>query len=460
MARAIIDLNAALGGSKVSVEPETLAQFANDDSDVLGRMPDVVVIAESARDIATTLRVAQQTGVYVTPRAAGTGRTGGATCVGGGIVLVTTGLASIKSIDRRNLLATVQPGVILADLQRAVEAEGLFYPPDPSSLDTCTLGGNVAENAGGPRAFKYGVTGDYVLGLDAIVMDGTELSIGRKTPKGVTGYDMTSLLVGSEGTLAAFSELTLRLLPKPDELETVVATFDSVRDAAAGVASIVAAGLTPRCIELLDDQALACVRRDGAAIDARARAMLLIEIDGSNISPVVERIGNALSSMSGCREVLTAKDEAERERLWSARRQLSRSIRKTAKHKLSEDVVVPRTEIVHLLEKVEAACGALSVRHLAYGHAGDGNLHVNFLWDDDSERPNVDKAIDQLMRDAIALGGTLSGEHGIGVSKAQYLPLEQSDALIALQRRVKDAFDPRGLLNPGKIFPRVGHTGC
>ena len=460
VARAIASLSGALGISRVSVEAETLLEFGTDDSDVLGRPPDVVVMAESARDIATTLRIAHQHGVYVTPRAAGTGRTGGATCVGGGIVLVTTGLSAIKSIDTRNLLAVVEPGVILADLQRAVEAEGLFYPPDPSSLDTCTIGGNVAENAGGPRAFKYGVTRDYVLGLEAIVMDGTALSVGRRTTKGVTGYDITSLLVGSEGTLAAFSELTLRLVPLPNELATIVATFDSVRDAAAAVASVVAAGLTPRCIELLDEQALACVRRDGAAIDANARAMLLVEIDGSNIAPNVERTGNALSAMGGCREVLVAQHEGDRERLWNARRQLSRSIRKTARHKLSEDIVVPRTEMVQLLDKVRAVCDSLAVRHLAYGHAGDGNLHVNFLWDDESERSNVDKAIDQLMRDTIALGGTLSGEHGIGVSKAKYLPLEQSEALIALQRRVKGAFDPRGLLNPGKIFPKVGHSGC
>ena len=458
--RAKVELDRALGGSKVSVERSTRERFGIDESDVEGLLPDVVVFAESATDIASTMRIAEECGVYVTPRAAGTGRTGGATCVGGGIGLVTTGMTGIKSIDTENLLAVVLPGTVLSEFQAIVEQEGLFYPPDPSSFDTCTLGGNVAENAGGPRAFKYGVTRDYVLGIEAVLMGGTSVRVGRRTTKGVVGYDVTSLLVGSEGTLAVFSELTLRLVAAPNELATMMATFDSVRDAAEAVRLIVLDGLVPRCLELLDDAALACMRADGAAVDASARAMLLIEIDGSSISPVVERMGNVLASVPGCREVLVAQDAAQRDRVWAARRNLSRSIRKTARYKLSEDVVVPRTEMVQLLDQTAISCKKLGVRHLAYGHAGDGNLHVNFLWDDESIRPHVDKAVDQLMRDTIALNGTLSGEHGIGVSKMQYLPLEQSSELIDLQRRVKCAFDPHGLLNPGKIFPKAGHGAC
>jgi glycolate oxidase len=459
--RARSRLDRALGASKVLTDRAACEPYVRDESEALGEVPDVVVLAESAADIAATLRVAEETGVPVTPRAGGSGKTGGAVPVAGGIVLVTRGMASIKEIDRADLLAVVEPGVILSDLHDAVEREGLFYPPDPNSAAYCCLGGNIGENAGGPRAFKYGVTREYVLGLGACLMGGATLATGRRTVKGVTGYDVTSLLVGSEGTLAVFTEATLRLLPRPAQVVTLMALFDAVRGAGAAVSAIVAAGIVPRCLELLDATTLEAVRQKGLALDADAGAMLIIEVDGDPAACDAEaqRVGDACAA-AGARSVLVAQDAAQRDRLWAARREMSPAIRKLSRRKLSEDVVVPRSRVVDLLDEVDRIGARNSVRTLSYGHAGDGNLHVNFLWNDDDEVPRVEAAIEQLFRAVVAMRGTLSGEHGIGVLKAPYLSLEQSPELIGIQRRLKDTFDPAGLLNPGKIFLPTSHGGC
>jgi glycolate oxidase len=322
------------------------------------------------------------------------------------------------------------------------------------------IGGNLAENAGGPRVFKYGATRDWVLGLEACLIGGRVVRTGKRTVKGVTGYDLTSLLVGSEGTLAVFTEATLRLVPRPSGIATALALYSDVRSAAAAVSAIVAAGVVPRCLEMLDAATLDAVRAAGVAIDLRAGGMLLIEVDGDGCEAALLRVGEVAAACAGCVDVVVAQDAGQRDRLWAARRMLSTATRKLARHKLSEDVVVPRTRIADLLDRTDDIGRATGVRNLSYGHAGDGNLHVNFLWDDDAERPAVDRAIGLLMRATIELGGTLSGEHGIGVTKAAYLPLEQSEALIDLQKDIKRAFDPRGLLNPGKIFPGTGHRAC
>jgi glycolate oxidase len=459
--RAKIELDRKLGASKVMTSPEACATYANDESDVLGKEPDVVVIAESREDVAATLEIAERCGVPVTPRAAGTGRTGGAVPVAGGIVLATHKLARVKEIDRVDLLAVVEPGVVTGELHALCEKDGLFYPPDPNSLDSCMIGGNVAENAGGPRAFKYGVTREYVLGLETCLMGGRVLRSGRRTVKGVTGYDVTALLVGSEGTLGVFTEATLRLVRKPPTIATVLALFDDVHACAAAVGAVIAAGVVPRCLELLDRATLDAVRSQGSAIDPRAGAMLLIEIDGDGpLDASLERLGEAIASGKGVVDVVVAQDAAQRDRLWAARKMLSRATRKIKKHKLSEDVVVPRSRVPDLLMRVDRLCEETRVQHLTYGHAGDGNLHENFLWNDDSERDAVNRSIEGLMHITVELGGTLSGEHGIGISKQAYLGIEQSAELIDLQRDIKRAFDPKELLNPGKIFPTRGHRAC
>ncbi len=461
--RARIELERQLGPSKVLTSVEACGAYAADDSDVASRPPDAVVIAATPADVAIALAVADRCNVPITPRAGGTGRTGGAVPVAGGIVLATHALAQIKEIDRANMVAVVEPGVITGDLHAAVEREGLFYAPDPNSLDSCCIGGNLAENAGGPRAFKYGVTRDWVLGLEACLIGGRVVRTGRRTLKGVTGYDVTALLVGSEGTLAVFTEATLRLIAKPPAISTALALFSDVRAAASAVSAIVAAGVVPRCMEMLDRATLDAVRGEGVAVDARAGAMLLIEVDGEHDDATlaaIARLGEVAAACPGCVDVVVAQNGAQRDRLWAARRMLSKATRKLARHKLSEDIVVPRTRIADLLARTDEIGAETGVRHLAYGHAGDGNLHVNFLWNDDAERPAVNVAIEKLMRATVELGGTLSGEHGIGVSKAPYLPIEQSEDLIALQRDIKRAFDPKELLNPGKIFPSQGHRSC
>ncbi len=462
--RAVIALDRALGGSKVLSARETrdaCERYARDDSETLPSMPDGVVLAMNAEDVSTTLRICHEHEVPVTPRGAGSGRTGGSVPVAGGVVLACEGMRGIKELSREDLLVVVEPGMITGDLQALVENEGLFYPPDPNSLGYCAIGGNVAENAGGPRAFKYGVTREYVLGCEAVLMGGERIRAGKRTVKGVTGYDVVATMVGSEGTLGVFTELTLRLVPKPTAVATLLGLFADVRSAGAAVSGIVARGLVPRCLELVDDGALLALRNNGAAIDQRAGALLLIEIDGTgDLDPLIERVGEACVDARAI-DVLVAQDEAQRARLWAARRDLSPAIRKLAKSKLSEDVVVPRSKVPDLLAACDRIRDEERIRMLAYGHAGDGNLHVNFLWDDDDDIPRVDRAIERTFRETLALGGTLSGEHGIGVLKAPFLPLEQSPALIALQKRIKAAFDPKGLLNPGKIFlgePR--HKAC
>ncbi|HTA91962.1 MAG TPA: FAD-linked oxidase C-terminal domain-containing protein [Polyangiaceae bacterium] len=459
--KARLLLERALGPSKVLTDPDACERYLRDESEALGVVPDAVVLAENADDVLAALRVAREAEVPITPRSGGTGRTGGSVPVAGGIVLSTLGMKSIKEIDQREGLAVVEPGVILADLHAAVEAEGWFYPPDPNSLASCALGGNIAENAGGPRAFKYGVTRDYVLGVDAFLIGGQRIHAGRRTMKGVTGYDVTGLLVGSEGTLAVFGDITLQLIPKPESVMTLMTLFSNVRDASAAVQEIIARGLVPRCIELLDATTLEAMRSAGNAIDARAGAMLIMEVDGDEAAceRQAERVSDACET-GKVLEVLVAQDAAQREKLWAARRQMSHAVRKLSKKKLSEDIVVPRMQIGTLLDRVAETSEKTGVRSLTYGHAGDGNLHVNFLWNEEHEVPAVERAIESLFHNVIALGGTLSGEHGIGVLKAPYLELEQSPELITLQRDLKRVFDPQNLLNPGKIFPAGSHRAC
>ncbi|MCL2778993.1 MAG: FAD-binding protein [Polyangiaceae bacterium] len=457
--RALVDLDRKLGPSKVDTSEAGRAAHANDESEAIGRLPDAVVYAHGQRDIAAVLAIAEKHDVPVTPRAGGTGRTGGAVPAAGGIVLATHGMSNILEISKTDLLAVVEPGVITADLHAAAEAEGLFYPPDPNSLKTCMMGGNVAENAGGPRAFKYGVTREYVLGLEACLIGGQVLRTGKRTIKGVTGYDVTALFVGSEGTLGVFSEITLRLVPKPDELATVLALFSDVRQAADAVQRIIANGLVPRCLELMDGPTLDAIRKQSVPVDARANSMLLIEVDGLALDTTIERLADALTHGGQAIDVVAAQDAAQRDRLWEARRQLSPATRKLAKYKLSEDIAVPRSRLVDLFVEVDRIGQETGVRHLTYGHAGDGNLHVNFLWNDEADKPAVDRAIDLLMHATVGMGGTLTGEHGVGILKAAYLPIEQSRELIGLQQQIKGVFDPKGLLNPGKIFP-TGHTSC
>ena len=459
--RAKALLSQRLGLSRLLTEPADCEAYRRDESEIEGTLPDAVVLAHDESDIEVTLRVARDAGVPVTPRAAGTGKVGGCVPFARGLVLDVSSMKKIKDIDPVEGIAVVEPGVKLIDLQTAVEAAGWFYPPDPNSLEDCTIGGNVATNAAGPRAFKYGATRDYVVGLSAHLMGGERLQLGHRTRKGVTGYDVTSLIVGSEGTLAVVSEVTLKLLPKPEATLALLALFSGIFEAAKAVGVVTQSGILPRCIELFDKTTLSAMRQAGNSIGERAQAMLLIEVDGmtDHCLTQAERIADACTRAKAI-DVVVAQNASQRDRVWAARRTMSPAIRKLSAFKMSEDVVVGSQSIPELFAKVERYTEREKIRWLVYGHAGDGNLHVNYLWDDPGDKTKIDVAVGQLFHDTIELRGTLSGEHGIGVSKSPYLELEQSPELIDLQRRLKQVFDPSGLLNPNKIFPRIGHGSC
>lgn len=459
----MIEIDRALASGQLITDPDVCEAYARDESETPPRTPDAVVRARCADDVQAVMQACSAHEVFVTPRAGGTGRTGGAVPVEGGIVLAFEGMSRILEIHEEDLVAVVEPGVILGQLHAAVEAQGLFYGPDPNSLASCALGGNLAENAGGPRAFKYGVTRDWTLGLDVVTADGQKLALGKRTVKGVTGYDLAALMVGSEGTLAVITQATLKLIPKPESVVTLLALLPDVATAARAVNAVLAQRIVPRCLELLDAHTLALVRPEIALnIPAQAGAALLIELDGdeSQCERGLERAGNAMLTV-GALDVLVARHGGEREKLWAARRELSRALRRSYAFKLAEDVVVPKSQIAELLERCRIISERERVPMPTYGHAGDGNLHVNFLWNDAEDEPRVKVAIEALFREVVALRGTLTGEHGVGTLKAPYLHLEQSAELIAWQRRVKATFDPKGILNPGKIFmPSSGHRSC
>lgn len=457
MDKALCMLHRLVGPSKMLTSADSCEPYSRDESEARGRVPGCVVLARSVEDVENTLKCSRETQVPVTPRAAGTGRSGGAVPVQGGIVLCTMGMAQIKEICVRDRVAVVGPGVVLERLHDAVAAHGLFYPPDPNSLKSCAIGGNIAENAGGPRAFKYGVTRDYVLGLQVCLMGGETFRMGRRTVKGVAGYDMTALMVGSEGTLGVVTEATLRLIAKPQRVMTALALFCELGEASMAVQGLVGAGVVPRCIELMDRASLQAVRNQGVQVDESVGAMLLVEVDGDEFACErdLQKVGEACEA-AGALDVLVADDGTRRDKLWEARRELSNAIRKMAKNKLSEDIVVPTGRITQLMERLSREAQRLGVQVLAYGHAGDGNVHVNVLWDEDEQFAQVQRMIERVFEVTLELGGTITGEHGVGVLKAPYLGMEQSETLIAQQRRIKDVFDPSGLLNPGKMFAAGG----
>ena len=449
-------LREALGAPGVSDDSPTLEAYA---ADALGRghAPDVVVRPADTAQVAAVARLCQQHRVPLVVRGAGTGYTGGAVPVRGGVVLSVERLNRILEIDPVNLTVVVEPAVITGDLQRAVEAQGLYYPPDPASLDSSSIGGNVAECAGGPRAFKYGTTKRYVLALEAVLPTGEIIHTGSKAVKNVVGYDLTQLLVGSEGTLAIVTRITLRLLPYPPARATVLATFADIRGAVNGVTAVVQLGVIPAAIELVDGDSLRAVEAHvGRPIAPGANALLIVEADGvpAAVQEEIDRASSALAA-SGAISVARAATDAEREELWGVRRQLSFALRATSLIKINHDVVVPRGRVPELFEEVERLKTAHGLRIACFGHAGDGNIHVNLMLrpGDAAEMARAKTAERELFTRVVALEGSISGEHGIGFAKAPYLDIELSRDEIALMQRVKQAFDPAGILNPGQIFP-------
>ena len=449
-------LRAISGADWVRTDDETRDVYGQDALKSIHR-PDVVVLPADTREIAQIAALCHETRTPIVPRGAGTGYSGGAVPLHGGVVLSLERLNRILDIDERSLLAVVQPNVITGVLQAAVEARGLFYPPDPASLDRSAIGGNVAECAGGPRAFKYGTTRRYVLGLEAVLPSGDVIRTGSKTVKNVVGYDLTQLLVGSEGTLAIITEIILRLIPKPRARATLRATFRDIAGAIDGVLRIVRSGVTPSAIELIDAASLEAVRAYiGTPLAPEgAGAVLLLEVDGGEAAVADESalMGRALAA-AGATEIRRAADDVEREELWRLRRELSPSLKTIARLKLNHDVVVPTGRIPELFDLVDGLRRRFALRIASFGHAGDGNIHVNIMADPD-DRAEVTRAHEAerlLFEGVVSLDGSISGEHGIGYTKAPYLGIELSPATIDLMKRLKQTFDPHVILNPGKIF--------
>lgn len=451
----IAKIEATVGPQHVTTAEEDLLCYAYDATNRHYR-PDAVVFPGNTTEVSAIMRAANELRFFVVPRGGGTGMTGGALAIQGGVIMVMTRFDRIVSIDRDNLVAEVEPGVITGHFQEVVERQGLFYPPDPSSAAYSTLGGNVAECAGGPRAVKYGVTRDYVLGLEVVLPTGEVITTGTRTAKGVVGYDLTRLLVGSEGTLGVITKMVLRLLPLPGVARTLRAVFSQIQDAARTVSEIMRSGMTPRGVEYLDQAAIRCVEdylHIGLPVDAGA--MLLIQVDGSALAAdaALEQLAG-ICKQGGARQIQIAASEQEAADLWRARHAISPALFRLGPDKINEDIVVPRSRIPEMVEWIDDLRKRTGLTMVTFGHAGDGNIHFNIMLDkgDKETLSKAEAAIEALFRQTIAMGGTLSGEHGVGVTKAAYLDMELGRAEIALMKRIKVAFDPNGVLNPGKIF--------
>jgi len=459
-AEIVAALRQIVDDGDVLVEKEAMDPYSHDETVGLRAEPGVVVRVTSARQVSEVFKLAQAHRIPVTPRGAGYGLSGGAVPVQAGIVLSTEKMNRILEIDHQNLMVTVEPGVITGDLHRAVEAEGLFYPPDPASLDSCTIGGNVAEGAGGPRAVKYGTTRDYVCGLEAVLPSGEVITTGGKLVKNATGYSLVQLLVGSEGTLAVVTKIILRLLPLPKVQIDLLVPFDDFQEAADTVSAIIAHRILPTAIEFMEQDSILAVERllerDVPYDDAAAH--LLIQLDGNSQAAVdadMELVGDICLDQ-GARDLLVAKDRPTRDRLWEARRMIIDALNHESPVNHMEDVVVPRAAIHHLLKGIKGIAGDRSVRIVSFGHAGDGNVHINVLKDalaDEAWQALVPVITEEIYRLALSLGGTITGEHGIGATRRRYLPMALDGVQIELMRGMRDLFDPNGVLNPGKIFP-------
>jgi len=448
------DALAELGGVVLSTDPDVTAAYAHDESRLTGRATPAAVLAPTSTDeVAASLRIASREGWHVVPRGAGSGLSGAANGAGEFVVLSTHRMTSILSIDPVERLAVVQPGVITGDLRAAVAEQGLFYPPDPGSVAFSSMGGNVATNAGGMCCVKYGVTGDFVLGLEAVLADGRVMRTGRRTAKGVAGYDLTHLFVGSEGTLGVITEITVRLLPAPRPPLTMVATFGSLADAGQAVAAITAAGTPVSMLEIMDRTTLEAVDRlSRMGFEPGTAAMLLVQSDEPDSVGVLAS-AEKLCVGAGAVDVAVGDDPEEGAQLLEARRLALPALEQLGDW-LLDDVCVPRGRIVRLIELIEDVAADEGLTIGVFGHAGDGNMHPTIIFDDADpvSRESALRAFDRITEHALALGGTITGEHGVGRLKRSWLARELDETAMAVQRSVRLALDPDGVLNPGNLF--------
>jgi glycolate oxidase len=439
---------------EISTAPEDLVCYGFDASGLEGRAA-MVAWPKSADEVVALMKYAYDNYMPVVPRGAGTGMTAGAVPSEGALVLSSEKLKRIIEIDEDNLNVLIEPGVINGALQRELAHRGFFYPPDPASMNFCTIGGNVAENAGGPRALKYGVTRDYVMQLEAVLPNGDIITTGVRTHKGVVGYDLTGLLVGSEGTLAVLTKVRLRFLPLPEDISTLLAFFSDTKAAGRAVAKITAARIIPRTLEFMDSGSIRAVEEfKPTGLPTDIEALLLIELDGHHraIEAEATRVVDICEGLGA--RVEAASDDLARERLWEARRAVSPALHNLGLRKINEDIVVPRSRLPEMLGELGRLSEESGIMIVNFGHAGDGNIHVNIMVERDDEE-KYRKAL-ALLRDmfsaVLSLGGTISGEHGVGLTKAEYIGMEVGKRELELMKSVKRVFDPRGLLNPGKIF--------
>ena len=446
-------LERILGQGGFSQDPWDLKAYSYDASG-LSFLPEAVALPTDLDQVREVMRLAHDAGLPVYPRGAGTGTTGACLAEVPGLVLGLARMDRVLSINPGNLSMEAEPGAITGEIQAVAERAGLFYPPDPASLAFCTIGGNVATGAGGARAVKYGVTRDYVMALQVVLPGGRVLETGVRTAKGVVGYDLARLMVGSEGCLGVITRVVLRLVPAPGEVGTMLAFFPGVAHASRGVVSLFAQGVLPRCAELLDARSLECIRDMlPVPLPSGTGAMVLAEADGARCAvrdemDVMEGVFTACGALS----ITRAGSGLEASAMWKARRSLSPAIRRLGfPHKVSEDVCVPRELLPEMMGRLDYISRKLRVTILSFGHAGDGNLHVNLLADlnDPEQRERCDQAVEQVMRHALELGGTISGEHGVGITKRPYLSMELDSSVLDVMKGIKAAFDPKGILNPG-----------
>ena len=454
--RIIEKLKQIVGADNTATERQDLLCYGYDATQ-MEFLPDVVLHPANADEVSQVLKLANAEKIPVFPRGAGSGFTGGALPKGGGIVLVTTRMNRIIRIDTENLVAEVEPGVVTEQFQMEVEKLGLFYPPDPASLKFSTLGGNVAENAGGPRCVKYGVTRDFVMGLEVVLPTGEIIRTGGETYKGVVGYDLTRLLCGSEGTLGVITRIIFKLLPLPDAKKTMLTIFDSIDGAARAVSTIIGNKIIPTTLEFMDYSTLLCVeKRFNLGIPETGRAVLIIEVDGDRelIEKQSARIQELVKPL-GLVECKVAKDAAESEALWKVRRLVSPSLRDVNPDKFNEDIVVPRSKVPDVIRSIDKIQQRYDIPIVNFGHAGDGNIHVNVMIDKTvpGMEEKAHQAIGEVFQAALDLNGTMSGEHGVGLAKQPYIHMELKGAQLAAMQAIKKALDPNNILNPGKMFP-------
>jgi glycolate oxidase len=447
-------LTAIVGEKRFTDDLIDLVSYSYDSSEHRHR-PDCAVWPESVEEIASILKLANQEKIPVIPRGAGTGLSGMAVPARGGIVLDLNHLNKILAVNIEDRLAIVQPGVVYADLDQALSRHGFFFPPDPGSAKVCTLGGNVATNAGGIKGAKYGTTRDYVLGLQVVLPDGRVMRTGSKTMKSVSGYDLTRLFVGSEGTLGVITEIILKINPKPTAVSTAMATFDDLADAGRAVSQIMYSGILPSVLEILGRHTLKAINQNTDLNLPEVDAMLLTETDGYTTEETEYQLNKIIEvfKQNRAREIQQAESSAMAAKLWEARKSAYGVLARIKTHFLLEDITVPMSRLAQLLQGVEAIAEKYGLQIATFGHAGDGNLHPQILYDgyDPGEVHRVEEASGELFKLAIDLEGTLTGEHGIGLAKAPYMSLEHDAVAMEVMRTIKKLFDPNNILNPGKM---------